>query len=139
VSDNDNTNNKNKSDPWRFINSINQNKDDLSEDPRLNFDYNNWFINNRLSYFQETIHLADNMNRHYQLPLKQQYLYLLNTVSKRKRFIKVNKPEEDKILEIVRTHYGYNYRKAKQALTILTSEQITMIQEQNNKGGAVKK
>lgn len=129
-------------DKWRFINSINFDKKDLSADPDFDKDYNSYFINRSLSYHKDTLPLADTLNRYPDIPKVHQYLFLLNTVGKRKRFTKFvrksHSKTEDENLSAVEEYFDYNPQKAKEVLTLLTPEQLAIIKTRIRKGGVNK-
>jgi alpha-amylase/alpha-mannosidase (GH57 family) len=75
------------------------------------------------------------MNIHHHIDNRLQFDFLINIVRKRKRFSKWLKPEIASDVEVVKEYYGYNNEKARQALTLLTPEQITMIKKKVFKGG----
>ena len=82
---------------------------------------------------------ANQMNLNSNLDSKLQYQYLLNTVRPMKRkFQPWQKTSAVKDLECVKEYYGYSNEKAKEALRILTDEQITFIKEKLEKGGVKK-
>jgi len=65
-----------------------------------------------------------------------QYQYLLNTVRSYKRpFQKWQKREDIDGLEAVKEFYGYSNEKAKEALSILSNDQLDEIRKRLNKGG----
>lgn len=104
--------------------------DDLSEKS-----YNGYMVNRGLSYFNDTVLLANEMNRYHHLDSKLQFDFLINTIRKRKRFSKWLKPEESEAVEAVKEYYGYNDEKARQALTLLSNEQINELRLRVYKGG----
>ena len=53
----------------------------------------------------------------------------------KKRFSPWGKKEKVKDLEIVKQYYGYSNEKAKQALRILSPDQLNYIKEKLNRGG----
>ena len=75
------------------------------------------------------------MNSRPHVEKKLQFQFLINTIRSRKRFNKWIKPEKIDDLEMVKEYYGYSTEKARQALSILTPEQITMIKQKLKKGG----
>lgn len=97
--------------------------------------YNPFMINRSLSYFPDTVLFANEMNRVPHLDKKPQFLFFINTVRKRKRFSKWAKPIEESDLEVVKEYYGYSNEKAKQALTLLTKEQINELKKKVDRGG----
>ena len=125
--------------PFDYINSINVTKKnmmrDTDNDALAEKDYNAFIVNRGLSYFQDTVTIANEMNIHHDLDHKLQYEFLINIVRPRKRFSKWFKKEQDSDVEAVAEFYGYSNERAAQALTILSDEQITRIKEKLEKGG----
>lgn len=121
--------------PFDFVNSINFTKKDLMPDEGHEKQYVPFLVNRSLSYFMDTVHYANEMNRISVLDNKLQYHYLINSIRPKKRFSKWAKKQEDSDLEAVMEYYGYNYTKAKTALMLLSPEQIKTIKEKLEKGG----
>ena len=96
-------------------------------------------INRSLSYFNDTVLIANEMNKHAAIDKKLQYHFLINIVRKRKRFSKWNKPELVNDVDVVKEYYGYSNEKARQVLPLLTSDQIMNLREKVNKGGRTRK
>jgi hypothetical protein len=121
--------------PFSYLNSINITKQDIMEDDIDEDGYNSFLINRSLSYFWDSVGLANVLNRYHHIDKKLQYHFLINTIRKRKRFSKWMKPETESDIEVVKEYYGYSNEKAKQALPLLSPEQITIIRQKVNKGG----
>ena len=121
--------------PFDYLNAINNTKKDIMVDDITEKAYNPFMINRSLSYFPDTVLFANEMNRVPHLDKKPQFLFFINTVRKRKRFSKWAKPIEESDLEVVREYYGYSNEKAKQALTLLTKEQINELKKKVDRGG----
>ena len=121
--------------PFDYITSISQTKNDMMEDEQGEKDYSAWMVNRGLSYFPDTILYANEMNRMAHMDNKLQYAYLINTIRPRKRFSKWVKKKEDSDLEAVMRCYGYNIDKAKSALSILSPDQLKTIKEKLDEGG----
>ena len=122
--------------PFEFIAAINETKKDLFEDPQADKDYSPFMINRGLSYFSDTVLYANEMNRYSTIPKDWQFYFLLNTITKKKRFSKwVKKDAETKSLNLVKEYYKYSSERAKEALTVLSPAQVAMIEEKLNKGG----
>jgi hypothetical protein len=122
--------------PFDFINAINTSKENLFRDPQANKDYNAWIVNKGLSYFPDTVLYANEMNFHRSIPKEWQFQFLLNSIPKKKRFSKWSKKDtRTETLSLVMEYFGYSEEKAKQALSILSSDQLTMIREKLYKGG----
>lgn len=121
--------------PFDYVNSINTTKKNLMNDDIDEKDYQPYMVNRSLSYFQDTILMANEMNINSHLDKKLQYHFLINIVRKRKRFSKWNKAETENDIEVVKKYYGYSTDKARQVLHLLSSSQIEELKNKVNKGG----
>jgi len=116
-----------------FLNSINQTKQNLiSKDPNLEKEYVPFVVNKCLSYFPDTIFYANKMNQSSGLDKKMQYDYYLHSVSKRKRFSKWIKPEENKDIEVVKEVFGYSDARAREIIDLLPMDKL---RDLTQKGG----
>lgn len=118
-----------------YLNSINLTKKDIMIDDDCEKAYNSFMVNRGLSYFQDTVIIANEMNRHHQIDSKLQYQFLINMIRKRKRFSKWAKAQKESDIDAVKEYYGYSNEKARQALTLLSPDQITIIKNKVSKGG----
>ena len=119
-----------------WLNSINQTKQNLiDEDPSLEKEYPPYIINRCFSGHIDSIMYANEMNRYHFLSKKMQYDFLLNSLGKKKRFSPWIRQDKIKDLDYVKKYYGYSNEKAKQALKILTKEQLTFIKSKFETGG----
>tara|TARA_R110000868_G_C10724389_1_gene751053 strand:- start:543 stop:923 length:381 start_codon:yes stop_codon:yes gene_type:complete len=121
--------------PFEYVNAISDNKKDLMVDDITEKAYNAFTINRSLSYFNDTILAVNEMNRLHHVDKKLQYHFLINIIRKRKRFSKWNKPDLVNDVEVVKEYYGYSNEKARQVLSLLTSDQILSLREKVQKGG----
>lgn len=121
--------------PFEYLNAINNTKKDIMVDDLAEKGYNAFMINRGLSYFNDTVLFANEMNRLHHTPNRLQFDFFINIIRKRKRFSKWMKPETVNDLEVVKEYYGYSNQKARQALTLLTPEQIKNIKKKVDKGG----
>ena len=125
--------------PFDFVTSINSSKKNLMKgtenDQLAEKTYSPFLTNKALSYFQDTIQLANMMNVNHGLDNKLQYLFLINIVRPSKRFSKWVKKDKDSDLEMVMTYYGYNRQKAKAAIKLLSPDQMKTIKNKLDKGG----
>jgi hypothetical protein len=121
--------------PFEYMNAINLTKKDLIIDDITEKSYSPYMVNRSLSYFSDTVALANVMNRYHQLDKKLQFSFLLNIVRKRKRFSKWDKQVFSDDLEVVKEYYGYSNEKAKSALSLLTPDQIIELRKRTYKGG----
>ena len=121
--------------PFDYLNAINYTKKDIMVDDIAEKQYNPFMVNRGLSYFQDTVLMANEMNQYAHLDNRLQFDFLINIVRKRKRFSKWNKPEVATDLDVIKEYYGYSNEKAKIALDILNDEQIKTIKDSLSKGG----
>ena len=121
--------------PFDFINSINHTKENLIVDDITEKAYNPYITNHQLSYFSDTVHIVNVLNKYHHLDKKLQYDFLLNIVRKRKRFTKWNKPDDVGNLEVVKEYNGYSNEKAKSIMPLLSPEAIEIIKQRMYKGG----
>lgn len=121
--------------PFDFLNAINTTKQDLMIDPDNEKKYVPFVVNRTLSYFPDTVHVANAMNQYHHLDKKLQFQFFLNIIRKRKRFSKWAKPTEISDLDAVKEYYGYSNEKARQAIALLSADQITIIKNKVSKGG----
>ena len=120
--------------PFSFVTAINDNKDIMVDDLAEKA-YDPFMVNRSLSYFQDTVLSANEMNINHHIDKRLQNDFLINMVRKRKRFSKWEKPNSNSDVEVVKEYYGYNNEKARNALTLLTSEQIDILRQKVYKGG----
>ena len=119
-----------------WLKSINLTKKNLiDEDPSLEKEYSPYIINRIYSGHLDSVLFANEMNRYSFLPKKTQYDFLLNTLRPKKRFSPWLRKDEIKDLDLVKRYYGYSNEKAKQALRILTKEQLSFIKSKFETGG----
>lgn len=125
--------------PFDYINDINTGKKNIvrnSEDPvRSEKEYNAFLTNRSLSYFLDTVLYANEMNINHHLDSKLQYEYYINIIRPKKRFAKWVKSVSEDDLELIKSYYGLNTEKARQALSILSKDQIDLIKNKQEKGG----
>ena len=120
--------------PFDFVNSITYSKKDIMNDINES-EYAPFLVNRSLSYHQDTLLYANEMNRRFDISHKLQYHYLLNSIRKRKRFAKWSKPELADDLKIVMEYYLVSREKAEEYLTILSKRDIGILKTRMNKGG----
>ena len=124
--------------PFEYLNSINMTKKDIMADDIAEKAYLPYMVNRSLSYFNDTVLMANEMNMKHHLDNKLQYSFLINIVRKRKRFSKWNKPEVQNDIDVVKEYYGYSNDKARQVLPLLSSSQLSELKIKVNKGGRTK-
>lgn len=99
-------------------------------------DYAPFIVNRSLSYHLDCILYANDMNMHPSIDKDMQYQYFLNSIRPMKRgFQPWQKSKTDENIECVKAYFGYSNAKAKEALRILTDEQIAVIKIKTDTGG----
>jgi len=125
--------------PFDFLNAINNTKEDLIVDAETEKKYSAFMVNRGLSYFPDTVLMANEMNMAPNLDNKMQFDFLRLLVRKRKRFSKWTKATPIDAVDAVKEMYGYSEEKARQALTLLTPDQVEIIKNKMAKGGRLGK
>lgn len=122
--------------PFDFANSINFTKENLIVDEATEKEYNPFIVNRAMGFAADTVIPGNEMNARPHIDNKMQYDFLCGVVRKSKRYSKWIKSEEEN-LEAVQEYFGYSFNKAKEALRILTSEDIEKIKVKiaRSKGG----
>ena len=119
-----------------IVPSILQTKKNVFEDDTDYKDYNPFIVNRALSFHLDCIPYVEEMNMMHYLDKDMQYQYLLNTIRPMKRkFAPWQKAQVEKDIECVKEYFGYSNQKAKEALRILSNEQINEIKRKTDKGG----
>lgn len=124
------------SSPFEYVNQILYGKKNLIVDDLTEKAYVPFLTNRSLSYHQDCVLFANEMNRRAHVDKKLQYSYLINTIRGRKRpYVKWAKPEKPDALACVKLVYGYSDAKARQVLSLLSDEQIAHLQDITSIGG----
>ena len=121
--------------PFEYLNAINHTKQNIMVDDITEKEYNPFMVNRGLSYFHDTVLMANEMNQNAHLDNRLQFDFFINIVRKKKRFSKWFKPEIVSDVEVVKEYYGYSNQKARQVLTLLTIEQLDLLRKNVYKGG----
>ena len=125
--------------PFDYVQSISYNKKNLMIDDITEKAYLPFIINRSLSYFQDSVLIANEMNVSNHIDNRMQYDYYMNIVRKRKRFSKWAKATANNDIEAVKQYYGYSEEKARQILPLLTPDNINTIKKKVDKGGTGRK
>jgi hypothetical protein len=124
------------SDPFDYVKSILQSKKQLVVDDLTEKEYQPFLTNRALSQHSDCILFANEMNRRHHLDKKLQNDFLLNTIRSMKRpFAKWAKAEKNDDIECVKLALGLSNSKAREALRLLSKEQILQLKEDTYKGG----
>ena len=125
-----------------YLQAINETKKPLldSDDKEWEKKYPPFVINRCLSMFYDTIMHSNEMNGLHFLPKTMQFHYLINSIRKKKRFGgKWLSQAKLKDMDVVKEYYGFSNAKAKEALNLLSKDQIEIIKNNLNKGGRKRK
>lgn len=120
-----------------LMNSINFKKNDLSEDPDFEKNYNPYVINKCVANCRDTLFYAANISKYSnQVPKQYQYYYYLHSLRPKKRFGKwFKKDKESDNIKAIKEYYHVNSKIAEEYLKLLSDEQIAIIIQETNKGG----
>ncbi len=121
--------------PFDFVNDITYGKKGIMHDDLAEKEYAPFIVNRSLSYHNDTVLFANEMNIHHHLDSRLQYEFFINIVRKKKRFSKWDKPEKRDDIECVKRYFGYSETKAKQVVGLLSESQITTIKSKVFIGG----
>jgi len=121
--------------PFEFANAINYTKKNIMVDDITEKAYAPYMINRQLSYFPDTVLAANEMNKNHHIDNRLQFDFFINIIRRRKRFSKWFKPEQISDLDVVKKYYGYSNEKARQVLTLLSTEQMNELKNKVAKGG----
>ena len=124
--------------PFDYLKAINESKEDVMLTSQDEKKYAAIIVNRGLSFFMDTIFQANEINRNHHLDSRLQFDYLLNSIRQKKRYSKWLKSEKLDDLDIVKEYYGFGNEKAKNALQVLTDEQLAYIRRKLNQGGVEK-
>lgn len=113
--------------PFDFVKSVSETKKDLSGDEEFK-SYSPWIVNKALAGSSDCVLLVNEINTRQVEPLHQ-YQYYLNIIPPRQRWSKWLKKENGSDVEVVRKYLKCSVQKAKQALELLSSEQIEQIRK----------
>lgn len=124
--------------PFDFLNAINQTKQNVMVDDLTEKAYSGFMVNRGLSYFPDTVLLANEMNTRHHVDSRLQFDFLINTIRTKKRFSKWVKPDTIEAIDAIKEYYGYSNEKARQVLKVLTKNQIDELKLKVYKGGKTK-
>lgn len=120
-----------------YLNAINTTKEPLMDESEsyVKQSYPPFVVTRCLSYFPDTLFVVNEMNTRPHTDSKMHFDFLRHAVRPRKRFSKWLKREEDERVGALVEYYGISSRKAREALRVLTEEEIEEIVKATFKGG----
>ena len=123
------------SNPFEWLKSVTHNKNDIMVDDITEKQYNSFMVNRGLSYHQDTVLLANEMNRATHLDNRLQYDFLLKTIRPRKRFSKWHKKGASADIDVIKEYYGYSDAKAESVADLISAEDIKAMKSRLSQGG----
>lgn len=125
--------------PFDYVNSILQNKNNLIVDEQTEKEYVPFLTNRSLSYHKDCVFFANEMNIRHFVDKKMQYDFLLNTVRAKKRYnSKWTKGTVNDDIKCIKEVYCFSDSKATEVYNLFTKEQLNVLKEKINKGGLQK-
>jgi hypothetical protein len=126
---------------WDYLNAITYTKDlSVLQDEDFDKVYVPFVINMMLAQHKDCVLAANMMNERPWMPVRAQFLFLLNTL--RKRFRKNEKREkytDPDDVGALAEYYDCSVRRARDLVSLHTSAQLTIIRSRLDKGGATKR
>lgn len=123
-------------DPWKYLNSITRGKENLSSEPEFQNEYNAFLTITALSYFKDTVLLANEINKLSHLDKRMQYEFLFHTVPKRfrkgQKWIKNEITDNEKV---IMDYYQCNSLRAKEYSRIIPDDEMKKIKKELEIGG----
>jgi hypothetical protein len=111
--------------PFDFIKSVSNNKKDLLKDNSDNGKaYNAYVINHGLSFYPDTVLIANDLNLYPDIPAASQYYYYMGAIRKGNRFSEWYKKKKDDDLDLIQKVYQVRRDVAKQYLKLLSKENL---------------
>jgi hypothetical protein len=119
-----------------WLTSINFSKENLVEEiPENISSYTPYVINKCVAGHLDTILFANELNQYPYISKDMQYAFYLHSLRKKKRYTPWVKKEDAENLAAIKEYYGYNDKRALEALRLLNREEINFIKQRLNKGG----
>jgi hypothetical protein len=104
--------------PFDFVKNVSYTKEKIDFEENKQH-YIPFLINRSLSYYLNTVLLANEMNINTYLDPKLQYDFYFNIVRKEKRFSKWHKRQNMEEIKTIGEKYRCNWRRAKEIFNIL--------------------
>lgn len=121
--------------PFDYFKAVSSTKEQMIVDDQSEAAYSPFIVNRSLSYFADTLFHANQLNMLPGLDKKLQYDYYMTGIRARKRFTKWAKGSKSEDLDAIKQYYKYTDKRAIEAMSLLTQEQIDWIKQRLQKGG----
>lgn len=120
----------------QWLTSINSSKENLIEEtPEVISSYNPYIVNKCVASHIDTILFANELNQHPYIAKDMQYVFYLHALRPKKRYASWIKKDDEENLRAIKEYYGFNDKKALDALKVLNRDEIIFIKQRLNKGG----
>jgi hypothetical protein len=126
-----------KRNPFDFVKSVSYDKKDIMVDDIEEKAYQPFLINKALSYHQDSVFFANEMNVRGSMDNRLQYLFYLNTLRKRQRFSSWVKPYISKKLDVIKKYYQISTREAKEYVNLLSDKHLRELRNRMKIGGRI--
>jgi len=124
-----------KTNPFDFVKSVSSDKKDIMVDEIEEKSYAPFLTNKALSYHQDSVFFSNEMNIRHSTENRLQYLFFLNTLRKRQRFSKWQKPYTSKKLDVIKQYYDISTKEAKDYMSILSDSDVRKMKKRMKTGG----
>lgn len=111
--------------PFNYVNAIN-----LGIDLNVDTDYNAFITNRALSFYPDTLFVANEINLHSDLDPQMQFDFLRTMITPRKRFAKWPKPVKQRAASVLSKRYQISMSKAYQYQQFYTDEEIDQLEQE---------
>lgn len=120
--------------PFDFVKSVTETKEYIYTSNESQ--YNPFVVNKALSFNVDCVMFAQELNRFSFLPKDVQYTFLMEGLTKKRRYGKwVKKDSVSDDLTLIKSAYDYSDDKASAVLNIISDKQLLELKELMNKGG----
>ena len=126
-----------KRNPFDFVKSVSYDKKDIMVDDIEEKAYQPFLINKALSYHQDSVFFANEMNWRTHVDNRLQYLFFLNTLRKRQRFSTWSKPYISKKLDVIKKYYQISQKEAKEYVNLLSDKHLRELRNRMKIGGRI--
>lgn len=131
-----------KTNPFDWVNNINNQKKtniiEEADDPqRMEKEYGDckFIVNRAFSYYADTIHFVNVLNKYHRIDKKLQYEFLLNAVRPMTRRAKWGKQIVPEHFALVKKYFKFSTAKTLTALSLLSDGEIAAIEAALDPGG----
>jgi hypothetical protein len=118
-----------------YLNSINHDKKPLLDEEENVSKYPSFVVNKCMSYFNDTIFYANEMNCKPWVDKKSQFDFYRFGIRKKKRYSPWLRKEEDNNIAVIKEVFGYSETKAREVLNIISPQDMDKLKKSLEKGG----